>query len=197
MFFLTQTWFNKFLKCDSSRLILLFSPQLSETATSRNTNPTQHSSGRQRPSNSLSSRRSLGLRLHTEPGVVPDPPQEQRNITDDHQDQKPHDPHERCHPSVLTDRSVPLPNHVMTSGVAVEESVVQTAAAEETNTSLHKSVETDNIFCRDERVQTGSSEIHAAATQWVTSTSDLCSPDSSELPPWLSISVMINNSSSV
>lgn len=152
--------------------MLLFSLQLSETATSLNTNPTQHSSGHQRPSNSLSSRRSLGLRLHTEPAVVhkaatviPDPPQEQRNITDDNQDQQHHDPHERCHPSILTERSVPLPYHVMTSGVAVEESVVQTAAAEQTNTSLHKSAENENVFCQDERVQTGSSEIHATATQ--------------------------------
>lgn len=161
--------------------MLLFLPQLSETATSLNTNPTQHSSGRQRPSNSLSSRRSLGLRLHTEPAVVhnaaavvDDPPPEQRNITDDHQDQQHHDPQERCHPSILTDRSVPLPNHVMMLGVAVEESVVQTAAAEQMITSLHKSAENKNVFCWDERVQTGSSEIHAAATQWVICVHQTC-----------------------
>ncbi|XP_035850966.1 mitotic checkpoint serine/threonine-protein kinase BUB1 isoform X4 [Sander lucioperca] len=56
-----------------------------ETATSLNPNPTQQPFGRPRPSNRLSSRRSLGLRLHTEPTFIheaaaaADPPRQQHS----------------------------------------------------------------------------------------------------------------------
>ncbi|XP_034755751.1 mitotic checkpoint serine/threonine-protein kinase BUB1-like isoform X2 [Etheostoma cragini] len=43
-----------------------------ETATSLNPNPTQQPVGRPRPSNRLSNRRSLGLRLHSEPPFIHD-----------------------------------------------------------------------------------------------------------------------------
>ncbi|XP_069028662.1 uncharacterized protein [Embiotoca jacksoni] len=55
-----------------------------EPATSGNPDPSQHASGCPRPSDRLSSRNSLGLRLHTEPAFIheaaepppPPPPQQ-------------------------------------------------------------------------------------------------------------------------
>lgn len=90
-----------------------------------NMNSTQHSLGHPHLSSRRSSRRSLGLRLHTEPtfihealAVMPDQYQEERDVTAP-------DPDETLCPPVLPDRSVQLP------AVAEPSPVLQVAEAEQ------------------------------------------------------------------
>ncbi|XP_070782386.1 mitotic checkpoint serine/threonine-protein kinase BUB1 [Enoplosus armatus] len=112
-----------------------------ETASSMNPNPTQQAFGRPRPSNRLSSRRSLGLRLHTEPtfiqeaSAVPEPPQQQNSgrAADALS----------LHPSVLADRSIHLPQSAPTPVSTDRVPVVQTSmlrpvSFEQMNPSLHR-----------------------------------------------------------
>lgn len=139
-----------------------------ETATSLNPNPTQQAFGHPRPSNRLSSRRSLGLRLHTEPtfiqeaAAVPEPPPQQNYTWAALSSEA------SLHPPVLTDRSIHLPNSAPTSVSADQAPVVQTSMVpqpvsfEQMNLSLHRpacvsAVNTD-VFCQDDRVRPRSSE---------------------------------------
>ncbi|XP_073349429.1 mitotic checkpoint serine/threonine-protein kinase BUB1 [Pagrus major] len=147
-----------------------------EGATSLNPNPTQQSFGRPRPSNRLSSRRSLGLRLHTEPtftheaaATLERPQQQDENNT------RVADTHTLSsegfhHPSVLTDRSVHLPNPAPTftdQAFVVQTSMVQPRSVqpisfEQMNLSLHRPAYTSAVntdgFCRNNQVQLSSSE---------------------------------------
>ncbi|XP_078130883.1 mitotic checkpoint serine/threonine-protein kinase BUB1 isoform X4 [Sander vitreus] len=102
-------------------------PQLSvaETATSLNPNPTQQPFGRPRPSNRLSSRRSLGLRLHTEPTFIheaaaADPPGQQ-------------------HSTAAADGSVhlPPPASVLPAWTVPPQSAQPPVVFEQTDLSLH------------------------------------------------------------
>lgn len=83
-------------------------PCSSQSAVEHAVNITQQPSGRPRPSHRLSSRRSLGLRLYTEPTFIHEaaaaaiaipeqlPPPQQSSVAN-------------THPSVLADRSIHLP----------------------------------------------------------------------------------------
>ncbi|XP_032399512.1 mitotic checkpoint serine/threonine-protein kinase BUB1 [Etheostoma spectabile] len=111
-----------------------------DTATSLNPNPTQQPFGRPRPSNRLSNRRSLGLRLHSEPPFIheaaADPPRQQ-------------------HSTVAADRSVHLlppapvaPASVASASVAPAWTVQPRSAQlpvgfEQTDPLLHRSVLAD------------------------------------------------------
>ncbi|XP_071324022.1 mitotic checkpoint serine/threonine-protein kinase BUB1 isoform X2 [Trachinotus anak] len=135
-----------------------------ETAPSLNPNPTQQPLGRPRPSNRLSSRRSLGLRLHTEPtfiqeaAAVPEPPQQQNHIrpvdTDTLSSEASH------HHPVLADRSVHLPEDqvsVVQTSMVQPQSVQQPAIFKQMNLSLHRpasvsAVNTD-VFCLEAAAQ--------------------------------------------
>ncbi|XP_039637397.1 mitotic checkpoint serine/threonine-protein kinase BUB1 isoform X3 [Perca fluviatilis] len=102
-------------------------PQLSvaEKATSLNPDPTQQPFGRARPSNRLSNRRSLGLRLHHEPPFIheaaaADPPPQQ-------------------HSTAAADGSVglPPPASVAPAWTVPPRSTQLTVASEQTDVSLH------------------------------------------------------------
>ncbi|KAE8286450.1 Mitotic checkpoint serine/threonine-protein kinase BUB1 [Larimichthys crocea] len=105
-----------------------------EAASALSTNPTQHSFGRPRPSNHLSSRRSLGLRLHAEPTFVHETAE----------------PTESLQPSVLPDRSVHSPPPL------------QPESFEQMNASLHRPAFTSamsaDVLHQDGRVQPVRSE---------------------------------------
>ncbi|XP_044025669.1 LOW QUALITY PROTEIN: mitotic checkpoint serine/threonine-protein kinase BUB1 [Siniperca chuatsi] len=138
-----------------------------ETATSLNPNPTQQSFGRPRPSNRPSSRRSLGLRLHTEPtfiqdaaAAVPEPPQQQNNTRA--ADTNTLSSEASLHPSVLADRSAHLPKSATTSmstdrASVVQTSMVQPVSFEQMNLSLHRpasiSAANTDVLCQDDRVE--------------------------------------------
>nr|XP_033503878.1 mitotic checkpoint serine/threonine-protein kinase BUB1 isoform X1 [Epinephelus lanceolatus] len=145
-----------------------------EPATTLNPNPTQQSFGRPQPSNRLSSRRSLGLRLHTEPTfiqeaiTVPQPPQLQQQHNTTAADTNTPSPEVSLHPSILADRSIHLPQSALTSASTdrapiVQASMVQQPASfEQMNLSLHKpacisAVNTDAL-CQDNGAQPGGSE---------------------------------------
>lgn len=118
---------------------------VAETTTSLNPTTTQQSFGRPRPSNHLSSRHSLGLRLHTEPAfiheatAVPEPPPQQQS----------NDTNAPFHPSVLADRSVLLAEPAPASGSAEQAPVARTApiqqpgSLEQTNPSLRRWPQTE------------------------------------------------------
>ncbi|XP_042358797.1 mitotic checkpoint serine/threonine-protein kinase BUB1 isoform X2 [Plectropomus leopardus] len=148
-----------------------------ETATTLNPNPTQQSFGHPQPSNRLSSRRSLGLRLLTEPTfiqeaiAISEPPQQQHNsrAADTHAQSS----EVSLHPSVLADRSIRLPQSVPTSASADGEPVAQTSLVqprsveqpgsfEQVNLSLHSpacvSAVDNDVLCQDDGAQPGSSE---------------------------------------
>ncbi|XP_040921025.1 mitotic checkpoint serine/threonine-protein kinase BUB1 isoform X2 [Toxotes jaculatrix] len=142
------------------------SPQmlsLVETATSLNVNPTQQPFGHPRPSNRLSSRRSLGLRLHTEPTFM----QEATAITEAPQQQNQSRPNPLSSevsrpPSILADRSVHFPKSVSTDPASlIQTSMVQQPVSfEQMNLSLHRpacgpAVNSD-VLCQDTPVQPGS-----------------------------------------
>lgn len=108
-----------------------------ESSAAVNMNSTQHSSGRPHLSSRRSSRRSLGLRLHTEPtfihealAVMPGQYQEERDVTASYPDETP------CSP-VLPDRGVQLP-------AAAEPSPVLQAAAAELVAPLLREVSSEN-----------------------------------------------------
>ncbi|KAI3364637.1 hypothetical protein L3Q82_011420 [Scortum barcoo] len=136
-------------------------PSVVETATSLNPHPTQQAFGPPRLSNRLSSRRSLGLRLHTEPTFI----QEATAIVEP--------PPQQCSSRAalscsLQDRSVHLPQATPTSEPADLMPVVQTSMApqpasfERANLSLHRpasfSAANTDVFCQDDQVQPHSSE---------------------------------------
>ncbi|XP_008296329.1 mitotic checkpoint serine/threonine-protein kinase BUB1 [Stegastes partitus] len=148
--------------------------------------PPQQSFGRPRPSNRLSSRRSLGLRLHTEPTFIqeatyiPEPPpqQQQQQRTADTNALSSEVSH---HPSVLADcsihqsaaTSVPTDlESVVQASMVQFQSVQQPVSFEQANVLPHRSacVSTGNadVFYQDARVQLSSSincrppEHHAA-----------------------------------
>lgn len=139
-------------------------PPTVETATSLNPNTTQQSFGRPRPSNHLSSRRSLGLRLHSEPTsiheatAVPEPPQQQNSI----RDAVTNGP---VHPSVLADRSVHLPESAPSSGSTEQASVAQASpvqqpgSLEQMSPSFHRRLQSQtHLFYQEHQFQPGSSE---------------------------------------
>ncbi|KAM8726020.1 mitotic checkpoint serine/threonine-protein kinase BUB1 isoform 1-T1 [Acanthopagrus schlegelii] len=165
-----------------------------EGATGLNPNPIQQSFGHPRPSNRLSSRRSLGLRLHTEPTFIheaaatPEPHQQQ-----DESNTRVAEAHtlstERFHhPSVPTDRSVHLPNAAPTftdQAFVVQPSMVQPRSVqpvsfEQMNPLLHRpactSVANADGFCRDDQVQLGSSENWCPPEQNSTTHQDIADP---------------------
>ncbi|KAG7220516.1 hypothetical protein INR49_018043 [Caranx melampygus] len=129
-------------------------PPVPEPAPTLNSNPLQLSAARPRPSNRLSSRRSLGLRLHTEPTfiqeaaitapvVVLDLPLQQNHIrpveTSAVSSEGSH------HPTVLADRSVHLPKESAasvptdrTSMVQQPQMVQQPLSLQQMNLSLHR-----------------------------------------------------------
>lgn len=144
-----------------------------EPATSLNSDPVQQSLGRPQPPNRLSSRRSLGLRLLTEPtfiqeaaAVVPAPTQ-QHNLTGAADTQVSH------HASVLADRSVRLPNSALAS-LSLEQtpvapnpmlqplSVQQPVSFEPVNWSLHRpacfSALNTDVLCHEAPLKPSSSE---------------------------------------
>lgn len=116
---------------------------------------TINSSGPPQLSSRRSSRRSLGLRLLTEPSfihkaltVVPDQYQEEREVTSS-------DPDERlCHPA-LTDTSIRLP----TSAATEPSPVLQAAAAEQVAPSLREVSSTEKVLLQEDP------EINTAAAQ--------------------------------
>lgn len=152
--------------------MLNLSPQLSvlEPAISLPVHPTQQPPGCPRPSNRLSSRRSLGLRLHTEhtyihkAAAVPEPLQQQSAVraaaTNLH----------HILPSVSSDRSIHLPKPAPTSGSVGQTSVTQTSmfqqpgSLEQMQSSLRQEapMHTD-VFCQDNGVQPDSSESNRPA----------------------------------
>lgn len=174
-------------------LCSLLQPSVVETSTGLNPNPTQQSFGCPRPSNHLSSRCSLGLRLHNEPtffheaAAFPEPPQQQNNTRT--ADTNAPSSAASLHPSVLTDRRIHLPNPAPTSLSTDQASVVQTSMAppqtaqqpapfEQMNQSLHRPAGTSavntEVSCQDDRVHPGSAEDgqppeHHTTHQWVTS----------------------------
>ncbi|XP_056872442.1 mitotic checkpoint serine/threonine-protein kinase BUB1 isoform X1 [Takifugu flavidus] len=121
-----------------------------ETSAAMNINPTQHSTGPPQLSSRRSSRRSLGLRLLTEPtfihealAVVPDQYQEERKVTSS-------DPDERlCHPA-LTDRSVRSPTSAPTSASTEPSPVLQAAAAEQMAPSLRGVSSTEKVLLQED-----------------------------------------------
>nr|XP_046228859.1 mitotic checkpoint serine/threonine-protein kinase BUB1 isoform X2 [Scatophagus argus] len=123
-----------------------------ETATSVNPQPTQQSFGLPRPSHRLSSRRSLGLRLHTEPTFM----QQQENNS--------RTPQVSVHPPVLTDRSLQLPKPALPSASTEQASTIQTSTVqqplsfEEMNLSLHRAAVSTDVIYQGAGVQPGSSE---------------------------------------
>ena len=137
-------------KITHSNLIfpLLQLPEV-EPAPSLIQNPTQQSFGRPQPSNHLSSRRSLGLRLHTEPTFIHEPaaisePRHSTVAADTH------------HPSVLADRSVRLPATDQES--VFRTSMVQPRSAQQANLSLHRSAcFSADVLCQEDGVQPCSS----------------------------------------
>ncbi|XP_041814693.1 mitotic checkpoint serine/threonine-protein kinase BUB1 [Chelmon rostratus] len=152
-------------------------PSVVETSTGLNPNPTQQSFGCPRPSNHLSSRCSLGLRLHNEPtffheaAAFPEPPQQQNNTRT--ADTNAPSSAASLHPSVLTDRRIHLPNPAPTSLSTDQASVVQTSMAppqtaqqpapfEQMNQSLHRPAGTSavntEVSCQDDQVHPGSAE---------------------------------------
>lgn len=166
-----------------------------EGATGLNPNPTQQSFGHPRPVNRLSSRRSLGLRLHTEPTFIheaaatPEPPQQQ-----DESNPRVAEAHTLSSegfrpPFVPTDRSVHSPNPAPTftdqafvvQPSMVQPRTVQPVSFEQTNLSLHRPACTSGAntygFCRDDQAQLGSSENwcppeqNNTTHQWVASNS--------------------------
>ncbi|XP_053193454.1 mitotic checkpoint serine/threonine-protein kinase BUB1 [Scomber japonicus] len=121
-----------------------------ETAIGPNPNLTQNPFGRPRPSNSLSSRRSLGLRLHTEPTFIqepsafpfPEPVQQlSRTMTTDPNALSSAVSH---HPSVLGDRSVHLPTMDGASSVT-QASMVQPPSVQPPSVQLGMSFEQMNL----------------------------------------------------
>ncbi|XP_023134992.2 mitotic checkpoint serine/threonine-protein kinase BUB1 isoform X1 [Amphiprion ocellaris] len=138
--------------------------------------PPQQSFVRPRPSNRLTSRRSLGLRLHTEPTFI----QEATAISEAPQQQAAAETnalssevfHQR---SVLADSSIHLPNSAGTSVFKDQESVIQAPMVpfqsiqqpmsfEQTNVSTHRPAETcisavsADVLCQDARVHLCSSD---------------------------------------
>lgn len=117
-----------------------------ETSAAMNINPTQHSSGPPQLSSRRSSRRSLGLRLHTEPTFIhealaaaPDQNQEERKVTSS-------DPDERLCPPALTDRRVRSP-----ASAATERSpVLQAAAAEQIAPSLREVSSAEKVLHQED-----------------------------------------------
>ncbi|XP_067338875.1 mitotic checkpoint serine/threonine-protein kinase BUB1 isoform X2 [Channa argus] len=113
-----------------------------EPAAGLNPNPTQQTFGHPRPSNRLSSRRSLGLRLCMEPtfiqesAAVSDPPQHQKSTrpTDAH----PLSSHVSQHPSGLADRSIHLPKSTLTLLCTDQFTEVQPGSFNQINQSLHR-----------------------------------------------------------
>ncbi|KAM9840320.1 mitotic checkpoint serine/threonine-protein kinase BUB1 [Aulostomus maculatus] len=133
---------------------------LVETTTTVNPNPPQQSVGRPHPSNRLSSRRSLGLSLHTQPtftcesAAVPEPPQSQScagvpdtNIVSSELSQ--------C-ASVRADHSSPEPRATSADQVrVVQTSVVQQSGGDEqTNLALPRPADG---LCLDGQQQTATS----------------------------------------
>ncbi|XP_056260617.1 mitotic checkpoint serine/threonine-protein kinase BUB1 isoform X1 [Seriola aureovittata] len=154
-----------------------------ETAPSVNPDPPQLPLARPRPSNRLSSRRSLGLRLHTEPTFIPDaavpePPLQQNHI-------RPVDTYALSsevshHASVLADRSVHLPASAAASVSTDQASVVQTSMVEpqsvqrpvsfqQMNLSLHRAdgvcAVNNDVLCQNAAVQPRSWESCRPAEQ--------------------------------
>ncbi|CAK6969581.1 mitotic checkpoint serine/threonine-protein kinase BUB1 [Scomber scombrus] len=146
---------------------------VAETATGPNPNPTQQPFGLPRPSTSLSSRRSLGLRLHTEPTFIqeasaaPEPVQQLSHTTTP--DTNALSSAVSHHPSALFDRSVHLPT--MTSESADRTSSVNQASMvqppsvqpgvsfEQANLSLHRPAAVNaDVLMQDDRLQRSSLE---------------------------------------
>lgn len=103
----------------------------SQSAGEQAINITQQPSGQPRPSHRVSSRRSLGLRLHTEPTFIHEaaataaiaipeqpPPPQQSAVTN-------------AHPSVLADRSVHLPKPSAAPGSTEETGDTRSSAAQQ------------------------------------------------------------------
>lgn len=146
-------------------------PPVAETANSLSLGLTQPSFERPPPSNRLSSRRSLGLRLHSEPTFVREaaalhePPRQQRidgtaNI--------------QCsavshHPSVLADRSVGLQKSAASSMPTDQESVLQVSAVQPPSVQQPVSFETTDL-------QLHGAACSSALNADVLSSSDSCPP---------------------
>ncbi|XP_067429364.1 mitotic checkpoint serine/threonine-protein kinase BUB1 isoform X1 [Thunnus thynnus] len=141
-----------------------------ETAAGLNPHPTQQPFGRPGPSNHLSSRHSLGLRLHTEPtfiqraSAVPELVQQHSHTRTP--DINTLSSEVSYHPSALSDRSVHSPQ--TTSASTDQASVIQASSAqlpvsfEQMNLSLHRpagisAVNADVPF-QDDRLQRSSLE---------------------------------------
>ncbi|XP_051264964.1 mitotic checkpoint serine/threonine-protein kinase BUB1 isoform X2 [Dicentrarchus labrax] len=160
---------------------------VAETATSLNPNPTQQSFGRPRPSNRPSNRRSLGLRLHTEPTFIheaaaaPEPLQWQSETQSSEGTPS---------PSVLADRSVHCPAPAPTSAPVAQtltvqpRSVQQAVSFEQMNVSLHRpacvpAADAD-VLCWDGRVQPSSSENCRPSEHNASTHQDVCYPPEPE-----------------
>lgn len=137
----------------------------SQSAVEQAVNITQQPCGRPRPSHRLSSRRSLGLRLHTEPTFIHEaaaaaatiaipeqlPPPQQSSITN-------------THPSVLADRSVHLPKPTVPPGSTEETGDTRSSAVQQEGPTQQKNPPLQRWTPFDE----GSSrpaELHAAVQQ--------------------------------
>lgn len=135
----------------------------SQSAVEQAVNITQQPSGRPRPSHRLSSRRSLGLRLHTEPTFIHEaaaaaiaipeqpPPPQQSSVTN-------------THPSVLADRSVHLAKPTAAAGSTEESGDTQSSAVQQEGHPQQKNPPLQQWTPFDE----GSSrpaELHAAVQQ--------------------------------
>lgn len=130
-----------------------------ETSAAMNINPTQHSSRPPQSSSRRSSRRSLGLRLLTEPtfihkalAVEPDHYQEERKVTSSDPDEGP------CHPALI-DRSIPFPTSAPTSAATEPSPVLQAAAAEQIAPSPREVSSTEKVLPQEDP------EINTAAAQ--------------------------------
>ncbi|KAM4521808.1 mitotic checkpoint serine/threonine-protein kinase BUB1 [Odontesthes bonariensis] len=125
----------------------------------RSSDALQTSCGRPRPSNHLSSRRSLGLRLHTEPAFV----QEAAAFSDapqQHGDGIAEGSEVSHHPSVLPDGSAGFPKSGGASASVLQDSVVQPGGFQQTDPALIRpacfSAANADVVFQDAGVQHGS-----------------------------------------
>ncbi|KAM6992345.1 mitotic checkpoint serine/threonine-protein kinase BUB1 [Tautogolabrus adspersus] len=115
-------------------------PPAAEAATNLNPDPTQHPFGRPRPSLGLSSRHSLGLRLHVEPTFFQDASAVPESV-----DINPLSSAASHHPSVLSDRSIHVPEPAAAAAPSADQASVfqtwaiyQSTSLEQVNQSLHR-----------------------------------------------------------
>ncbi|XP_041662017.1 mitotic checkpoint serine/threonine-protein kinase BUB1 isoform X2 [Cheilinus undulatus] len=135
-------------------------PPAAEAASNLNPNPTQNPFGHPRPSLSLSSRRSLGLRLPVEPTFInqfPEPPQQNETETAGGNASS---PASSLHPSVLSDRSQHVPESAAASLPTDQVSVFQPTSEEMLSQAVHGPASISFVnaddSCRDEGEQRSS-----------------------------------------